>query len=516
MCAPVAVIKGGWRLINVADLITVNANRYPDCNAVICGDDGRELTWVEFDRMVNRFSNGLIEMGINKGDRVGIYLPNGPEWLIAFFGTMRIGAIALPFNILYKTGEISYILNNARAKLVVGAAREVKQNILNILDDIPSVKNIVTLGEPVEGAVDFCSVISKNSDILEKLDCAEDDVAAMLYTSGTTGRPKGVMLSHKNFMTKAALNSDALLLNEQDLFMTATPYCHIFITVTLLGPFYTGAAVLSMSRFNPEKALELLARYRVTHFAGVPTMYIYMMNFYSPEKYDLSAWRYKQTAGYSMPPGLFNKIERTFGPGLCEYYGSTETSATVTYNRLGHSKTGSIGLAAPGYSLKVADEDGNELPAGEVGEILVKGPGIFKGYWEMPEATEEAFKDGYFRTGDLGYRDEDGYFYIVDRKKDLILCGGYNVYPREVEGIIYQHPKILECAVLGKDDPDRGEVPEAYVVLRRGEILTEEELISFCKQRMASYKVPRFIYFIKEMPKNSTGKIMKWHLKERF
>jgi len=499
--------------VNIVDFITRNAEFYPHRRAIICGDDGREFTWSEYSQLINRFGNGLINLGVQKGDRVGIYLPNGPEWLIAFFGAMKIGAVALPFNILYKTGEISYILSNSRAKVVVGASPEVKQNILNILNEIPSVEKIITLGEPLEGTIDFQSFISENSDVLATVDCAEDDTATMLYTSGTTGRPKGVMLTHKNFVTKAAVNGVAEQISEQDIFMTATPYCHIFITVTLLGPLYVGASVLSMARFNPDKALDLLSRYRVTHFAGVPTMYIFMMNSYSPEKYDLSAWRFKQTAGYSMPPELFNKIESTFGPCLCEYYGSTETGATVTYNRVGHSKIGSIGPVAPGYSMKVVDENFNELPANEVGELLIKGNGIFKGYWEMPEATKEAFKDGYFCTGDLGYKDEDGYFYIVDRKKDLILCGGYNVYPREVEDILYQNPKILECAILGKEDPDRGEVPVAYIVLRQGEQLTEEEVIDFCKQRMASYKVPRFVNFIDEIPKSSTGKILKRMLK---
>jgi len=500
--------------MNIVDLITKNAEYYPESRAIICGDDGREFTWAEYNLLINRFGNGLIKMGIEKGDRVGIYLPNGPEYLIAFFGAMKIGAIALPFNILYKSGEISYILSNSRAKAVVGASREVKQNVLSIRDEIPSVEKFITYGELVEGTIDFNSFITESSDVLATADCAEDDTATMMYTSGTTGRPKGVMLTHKNFVTKAAVNGLAEQISEQDIFMTATPYCHIFITVTLLGPLYVGASVLSMSRFNPEKALELLSQYKVTHFAGVPTMYIFMMNSYSPEKYDLSSWRFKQTAGYSMPPELFNKIEDVFGPALCEYYGSTETGATVTYNRVGHSKIGSIGPVAPGYSMKITDENGNELPAGEVGEILVKGNGIFKGYWEMPEATEEAFKDGYFCTGDLGCCDEDGYFFIVDRKKDLILCGGYNVYPREVEDILYQNPKILECAVLSKEDPARGEVPVAYAVLKKGEELTEEELIDYCKQRMASYKVPRFVYFIDEIPKSATGKIMKRLLKE--
>lgn len=501
--------------MNLTDLITKNVAYFPNRRAVICGDDGREFTWTEYNQLINRFCNGLRKLGVAKGDRVGIYLPNGPEYLIAFFGAMRLGAIALPFNILYKSGEISYILNNSRAKVVVGAAQETKQNILSIRNELSSLEQVITYGEPVEGTIDLYTLISENSDEFETVDCDEEDICAMMYTSGTTGRPKGVMLTHRNFVTKAALNGVAEQISEQDIFMTAAPYSHIYITVTLLGPLYVGASVLSMARFHPEKTLELLSKYRVTHYAGVPTMYIFMLKSYSPDKYDLSAWRYKQCAASSMPPEIFKQVEETFGVGVVEYYGSTETGATVTYNRCGHSKVGSIGLTAPGYSIKIADDQGNELPVGEVGEILVKGPGIFKGYWEMPEATKEAFKDGYFCTGDLAYRDEEGYLFLVDRKKDMILCGGYNVYPREVEDIVYQNPKILECAVISEKDPARGEVPALYAVLKDGEKMTEDEMIDYCKQKMASYKVPRFVYFIDEIPKSATGKIMKRLLKEK-
>jgi len=499
--------------VNISDFVTRNAEETPGRVAVICGDDGREFTWDKLNRLVNQFGNALIDIGIQKGDRVGLYVHNSPEFIIAYFGITKIGAVALPFNILFKAGEIGYILNDARAKAIFGASQEVKENLMPILNEMPSIEKVIVLGKPVEGTVDFNTFISGKSDKLETVDCAEDDLASMLYTSGTTGRPKGVMLTHGNLIANGNANGHEILANDQDLFFTGTPFCHIFFVTTILGPFSVGAGVLTASRFNPEKALELMSRYRVTHFAGVPTMYIFMLNVFSPEKYDLSAWRFGQSAGYSMPVEHIKRIEETFQIGLCEFYGATETSATASYNRLGHGKPGSVGRVPRGWSCKIVDDSYNELPVGEVGEILVKGPGVFKGYWERPEATEEAFKDSYFCTGDLGKLDEDGYLYIVDRKKDLILNGGYNVYPREVEEILYQNNKILECAVIGEKDPDRGEVPIAFVVLKEGEQLTESELIDFCKKNMASYKVPRRIKFIDEMPKSATGKLLKRMLK---
>jgi long-chain acyl-CoA synthetase len=495
--------------MNISGFITNNASYNPRKKAVICGDDGREFTWAELDKIVNKLGNALVNMGVKKGDRVAIYLPNSPEYIFTYFAVARIGAIANPFNILFKTREISYIVNDSKASVLVGFSGETEQNVVGVKDQFPHLEKIVTVGNPVEGAVDFYSLISEASEDLDAVDCNFNELVTLMYTSGTTGQPKGVMLSHGNLKALAALNSAMVHINDQDLFITATPFCHIFFVETVLNPFYVGAGVVIMQRFNAEKTLELISRYQVTHFAGVPTMYIFMLQQCESAEYNLKAWRVARSAGASMPVEYIRKIEEQFGVFFIESYGATETSSTMAYNRLGHGKAGAVGPVGREIQVKLVDESGKKLPAGELGEILVKGPGVFKGYWEMPEATRAAFDGGWYRTGDLGKYDEDGYFYIVDRKKDMLICGGYNVYPREVEEVIYQHPKVMEVAVLGVKDPVRGEVPKAFIRLKDGEEMAVQEMIDFCKQRMASYKVPRNIEFLAELPKSPTGKILK-------
>lgn len=440
---------------------------------------------------------------------MAIYLPNSLEYIFTYFAVARIGAIANPFNILFKTGEISYIVNDSKACILIGFSGETEQNVMRVKEHFPYLEKIITVGLPVEGAIDFYSLISGASENLETVDCSPDELVTLIYTSGTTGQPKGVMLSHSNLQSLAALSSIMVHINDQDLFMTATPFCHIFFVESVINPFYAGAGVVIMQRFNPEKTLELISRYQVTHFAGVPTMYIFMLQQFESAKYNLKAWRVARSAGASMPVEYVNQIEKQFGVFFVESYGATETSSTITYNRLGHGKAGAVGPAGRDIHVKLVDESGNELPPGELGEILVKGPGVFKGYWGMPEATRAAFEGEWYHTGDLGRYDEDGCFYIVDRKKDMLICGGYNVYPREVEEVIYQHPKVLEAAVLGIKDSVRGEVPKAFIRLKDGEKMTVQEMVDFCKQKMASYKAPRNIEFLSELPKNPTGKILK-------
>ena len=324
------------------------------------------------------------------------------------------------------------------------------------------------------------------------------------------------MLTHNNYWQQAELNSCYLLhINDQDSLLSANPYCHIFFVTTVLGPMFKGAAVVVMPRFFPEKALEMITRHKATHFAGVPTMYIYMLNHYQQnrDKYDLSSLRVVQSAGAAMPAEFIPQIEENFGVDYCELYGLTETCSAVTYERAGHNLAGSIGLVAHNWEVKIVDEKGVEVPTGVVGEFLVKGPGLFKGYWKMPEATKAAFHDGWFYTGDLGYANDDGYLFIVDRKKDLIICGGYNVYPREIEELLFTHPAVLEAAVIGINDSEKGEIPQAFIVTKPGSDITEDDIKTFCKENMAAYKVPRVVKIIKELPKNPTGKVLKRELK---
>jgi len=497
--------------MNLVQIIEKNVRRIPQRTAVI--SETTNYTWEEFNRQVNRLGNALMKQGVSKGDRVAICLPNSPEYLVFYFAVVKLGAVAVPFNVMLKSAEITYIVNNSEAKLLIGLAEETMNKVLEIQTRMPSLEKVIVVGQHnLKDALSYPQMLEGESDELLQVDCAPDDIVTILYTSGTTGQPKGAMLTHSNFYNNAELNACyVLMISDQDRFMTGTPFCHIFFVLTVLGPMYKGAAIVTMPRFFPDKALELISKFKITHFAGVPTMYIYMLQTYleNPQKYNLQAWRFAQSAGAAMPAEYIPKIVEAFGTGFCECYGSTETSSTCTYGRLEHGKAGSIGLTADTWEVIIADNSNNPVAQGEVGEIAVKGPGLFRGYWKMPEATAEAFIDGWFHTGDLGRVDEDGYFYIVDRKKDMLICGGYNVYPREVEEVLYIHPAVLEVAVIGVRDEAKGEVPKAFITLRPGRQADEMEIIAFCKERMAAYKVPRVVEFPLELPKNASGKILK-------
>lgn len=503
--------------MNLAQIIEKHERRTPHRPAVI--SEQIQWSWQEFHVQVKRLGNALRKLGVGKGERVAVYLPNSPEYLVTYFAIAEIGAIAVPFNIMFKRSEITYIVNNSRAKILVAAADQAAEHVQNIRDRLPTLEHLIVVGEhQLENAFSYQQLLSENDDNLQMVDCAPDDVVTILYTSGTTGQPKGAMLTHANFYDNGELNgSYTLHINDQDSFLTGTPFCHIFFVLTVLGPMFKGGAVVTMPRFFPDKALELISKYQVTHFAGVPTMYIYMLQTYKadPDKYDLSSWRFAQSAGAAMPAEYVKEIENCFKVGFCECYGSTETSSTCTYGRLGHGKPGSIGLPADTWEVQIVDEGNQAVDVGAVGEIIVKGPGVFKGYWDMPEATAAAFTGEWFHTGDLGRADEDGYLYVVDRIKDMLICGGYNIYPREIEEVLYTHPAVLEAAVIGIPDAAKGEIPKAYITLKpNGERMSEGDMIAFCKERVAAYKVPRIVEFVEELPKNATGKILKRALKE--
>jgi len=502
--------------VNIASIIEFNAGRIPEWTAVIDGDTGERYSHRRFNELVDSLAGSLVGAGIKKGDRVGIYLPNSPAYLLAYFAVAKTGAVAVPFNIIYRSREIEYILNNSRAQFLIAAAEEYRAWVLPIRERLPHLQQVVVVGGAAPGAVELEEFMS-GGGAFTAVDCRPEDPVTILYTSGTTGRPKGAVLTHGNFLENARLNGCYVLhINDQDLFHTGTPFCHIFFVLTVLGPLYVGAGVVTARRFYPEQALQIISRYRVTHFAGVPTMYIYMLAAREKGDYDLRAWRFAQSAGASMPAEHIKEIEERFGVSFCECYGSTETSSTVTFGRLGHGKPGSIGLPARGWEVKVVDEKGELCPSGEVGELWVRGPGVFKEYWEMPEETRASFTGRWFHTGDMARYDEDGYFYIVDRKKDMLICGGYNIYPREVEEVLYTHPAVLEAVVLGVPDAVKGEIPKAFIVLKDGMQLSEEELTAFCKQRMAPYKVPRSVEFVAGLPKGPSGKILKTVLREQL
>ncbi|MHB8917577.1 MAG: class I adenylate-forming enzyme family protein [Desulfocucumaceae bacterium] len=497
--------------MNLSKMIETNSKRIPGWPAVISED--RQLTWAEFNLRVSRIGSALRRLGVKKGDRVAIYLPNSPEYLIAYFAVARVGAVAVPFNIMYRSAEIQYIINNSGARILVAASAETGANVVGIMDRLPTLEHLICVGEnPVAGALPFSDLLAEGKDDFKAVDCALDDVVTIMYTSGTTGVPKGAMLTNHNFWEQADLNSCYILhINDRDRLLTGAPFCHIFFVTTVLGPMYKGAAVVTMPRFFPGKALEMISKFRVTHFAGVPTMYIYMLQHYRDyrEKHDLKAWRVAKSAGAAMPAEYISRIEETFGVDFCECYGATETSSACAYGRLGHGKAGSVGLPAHSWEVKIVDDGGRAVPAGEIGEIIVKGPGVLKGYWNMPEATASAFTDGWLHTGDLARADEEGYIYIVDRKKDMLICSGYNIYPREVEEVLFTHPAVLEVAVVGIPDSAKGEIPKAFIVLKPDMQAEAADIIAFCKERLVAYKAPRVIEFCTGLPKSPTGKIIK-------
>lgn len=503
--------------MNLASILEENVRRIPHWPAVI--SEVAKYSWAEFNSQVNKMGNALRKQGVSKGDRVLVSLPNSPEYLITYFAIVKLGAIAVPFNVMFKSAEVAYIGNNSEPRVFVSIAGETLSTIMGTVDAIPSVEKIIVVGEhELNNVLSFPQILEGEPDQLELVDCEPDDVVTILYTSGTTGKPKGAMLTHSNFYKQAELSSCYVtLLNDQDVALTGAPFCHIFFVASVLGPMFKGAAVVTLPRFSPEKALKLISKFRVTYFAGVPTMYIYMLQTYfeNPNNYDLKSWRNALSAGAAMPKEYISKLTETFGVYFGENYGATETSSTVTFGRLGHVRAGSIGLPAHNVKVIIVDENNQRVAQGQVGEIIVNGPGVFKGYWNMPEATKEALVDGWFHTGDLARSDEEGYLYIVDRKKDMLICGGYNVYPREVEEVLYSHPSILEAAVIGVPDAAKGEVPKAFITLKPNLQANEEEVIAFCKERMAAYKAPRIVEIVSEFPRNNTDKILKRVLKNR-
>jgi len=503
--------------LNLAQMIERNVRRITDWPAVL--SESTNYTWKELNCQVNKMGNALRKLGVNHGDRVAVSVPNSPEYFVTYFAIVKLGAIAVPFNIMFKSPEATYIINNSEAKLFVTLAGETINSILGMKDKTPSLEKIILIGEhELDNVLSYPQILEGESDELELVDCASDDIATILYTSGTTGQPKGAMLTHNNLYKQAELNACYVnLITDQDVTFTGTPFCHIFFVTTVLAPMYKGAAVVTTPRFFPEKALELISKFKVTHFAAVPTMYIYMLQTYleNPQQYNLKAWRNAQSAGASMPAEHITRIEASFGVDFCENYGATETCSTAAYGRLGHGKVGSIGLPSDTWEVIIADQNNQLVPQGEIGEIVLKGPGLFKGYWKMPEATAEAFVDGWFHTGDLGRADEDGYLYVVDRKKDMLICGGFNIYPREVEEVLYSHLAVFEAAVVGVPDSVKGEIPKAFITLKPGCQAVEDEIIAFCKERMSAYKAPRVVEFLTELPKNLSGKILKRMLVNR-
>jgi long-chain acyl-CoA synthetase len=488
--------------LNLASIVTDSAARAPEAVAVRLGP--LELTYAELDDRSARLAALLREEGLQQGDRVGVMLPNVLEFPITYYGVLRAGGVVVPMNVLLKRREIAFYLEDSGAKLLLawhGFAAEAREGAEDAGAELLEV-------EP-EG---FAELLGDREPATELADTGEEDTAVILYTSGTTGKPKGAELTHFNLSRNSDIASRTTSdVKAGDVVLGALPLFHSFgQTVSMNASLRVGATLTLLPKFDPGEALEIMQRDGVTHFYGVPTMYGALLHHPGREDRDTSTLRICITGGASMPVEVLRGFEEAFGCELLEGYGLSETSPVTCVNHPGRPrKPGSIGTPIEEVEMKVVDENDRDVSQGEVGEIVVRGHNVMKGYWQRPDATEEAMRGDWFHTGDMARVDEDGYYFIVDRKKDLIIRGGYNVYPREVEEVLYEHPKIREAAVLGVPHDEWGEEIGAAVVLHEGEELAQQEVSEYVKERIAAYKYPRIVWFMEELPKGPTGKILK-------
>jgi long-chain acyl-CoA synthetase len=488
--------------LNLASIVTESAARMPDSPAVRLG--GTELSYADLDERSARLAALLRARGMEPGDRVGVMLPNVLEFPIAYYGVLRAGCIVVPMNVLLKRREIAFYLEDSGAKLLLawhGFAEEARGGAADAGAELIEV-------EPQS----FAALLAEQEPAPGLAETAEDDTAVILYTSGTTGKPKGAELTHLNLFRNADISSrNTCEIEPGDIAFGGLPLFHSFgQTVGMNATLKVGACLALVPKFDPGEALETIQRDGITHFYGVPTMYGALLHHPERESFDTSTLRTCITGGASMPVEVLRGFEDAFGAIVLEGYGLSETSPVSSSNHPDKErKPGSIGTPLEGVEMKVVDEDDNEVAQGEVGEIVIRGHNIMKGYWQRPDATAEAMRGGWFHSGDMARVDEEGYFYIVDRKKDLIIRGGYNVYPREVEEVLYEHPKIREAAVLGVPHDEWGEEIGAAVVLHDGEQLDPEEVSAYVKERIAAYKYPRIVWFLDDLPKGPTGKILK-------
>ena len=489
--------------MNLASLLTRTA--LASATAVAITDGDTETTFADLDASSARAAGVLAALGIGPGDRVGVMLPNVTEFPAVYYGVLRTGGVVVPMNPLLKSREISYYLSDSGASVIVAwhtAAGEV----------VPAAAEVgarVLLVDPAS----FDGVLAAATPYRDLAERTGSDTAVILYTSGTTGRPKGAELTHDNLTRNVEVTLDDLLrLGSGDVVFGGLPLFHSFgQTVTLNAAIAAGATLVLLPRFDARQALRLIANHAVTVFAGVPTMYSALLGVADGASFDVSALRVCVSGGAAMPVEIMRRFEDTFDTTVLEGYGLSETSPVASFNKPGTArKPGSIGTPVHGVEMRVVGLAGNAVPPGEVGEIAIRGHNIMKGYWNQPEATAAAIDpEGWFRTGDMGRVDEEGHFFIVDRVKDLIIRGGYNVYPREIEEVLYEHPDVREAAVVGIPHDELGEEVGAAVVLRPGATVTGEQLREFVKNQVAAYKYPRRLWFVDELPKGPTGKILK-------
>lgn len=502
---------------NFGSLIREKALKHHSKTLFIFRDN--EVSFKDFHEKTSRMAARMLGYGLNMGDRVIVHFGNGLEIVESYFAVGKAGAISIPLNTMFTAREMKYIINNAEAKFII-TSEDSLAKVLSIRDEIPTVQKIFVAGrgEP-PGVIPYRQLYEGTTQEVQGLDVDPESISMVFYTSGTTGNPKGAMLTHNGLITNAEVMVESLGFTENDRSLCILPFFHLFATMfSLLQMIIAGGStVIVEGKFDEEIACQFIEKYKVTVLLGVPTIFIYLINYPGRRKYDLSSLKIGVTGSGPVPITLKEQFEKEVGIVVVEGYGLTEGGPIVCIERPGgERRLGSCGLTLPGLETRVVDQKGKDVPPGEIGELIVKGyPYIMKGYWKMPKETSETLRNGWLYTGDLVKKDKDGYIYIVDRIKDMIVRGGYNIYPKEVEMVLYSHPSVLEAAVVGVFDKVLGEIPKAYIVLKPGENISEEEVNKYCRENLAAYKVPREIVFVDELPKTGSGKISKVEIRER-
>jgi long-chain acyl-CoA synthetase len=501
--------------LSIYEVLDQTVQKYPNQLAVIDGEI--ELNYGRLKEMVDAFASVLYKRGFQKEDRIGLMLPNGIHYMIAYFSVQRLGGIVVQVNPLYQTSELEYMLEDADPKwFICGRNQEEK------LNKIIRFENVQVIFTKNVNDVDQIMLDVKNIELPPLNIVPTEDVAILQYTGGTTGKSKGVMLTHFNIICNIHQSGEVVssVMNKgEERILGVSPLTHAMAMSNMNSAILMAATYIILEKFDATKLLHLIHRYRPTYMVGSPTMYIALLNHPDLEKYDLSCFKICISGSAPLPVEVLKELERKTGAQIFEGYGLSEGTTSTHRTPLGGKrKIGSVGKAIPGTESKIVDlETGlEEVPVGENGELIIKGPQVMKGYWKKPEETVLTVRDGWLYTGDIAFRDEDGFYYIAGRKKDMIIAGGLNIYPAEVEEVLYQHPKVAETCAFGVPDPYLGEKLLAIIILKKGESLSDKELLSWCEGRIARYKIPRAIEFRDALPKTIVGKILRRQLVEEY
>jgi acyl-CoA synthetase (AMP-forming)/AMP-acid ligase II len=516
----------------LSQVLSDSAASFPDRPAILF--EGRRTTYRELDREVDRLARGLVELGVEKGDKVGLWMPNVPEWIVVYFAVERIGAIVVPMNTRYKTHEVRYILDDSEAKALFMVDTFVGIDYLEMLrevrKDLPRLEHMVVQGEAPAGTHPFSEVLALGETSLTQRPgrrppaVRPEDCAFILYTSGTTGNPKGAMLSHHNMGENARQVTEVLHTTEKDVFLLAVPFFHCFGCVMgILGAITWGAAIVPMPVFKAKEALDLVEREKVSILYGVPTMFVLELEEARRGKedgsrYDVSSLRTGIMAGAPCPVEVMRGTMEDLRCNVAIAYGLTEASPVITMTRFEDSlerRVETVGRPLPGIEVKISDDGHRPLPRGEMGELACRGYNVMLGYYRMPDKTAEVVdEEGWLYSGDLATMDDEGYIKIVGRKKDMLITGGFNVYPAEIEEYLFTHPKVQNVSVVGVPDAVMGEAGIAYIIPREGATIAPQEIVDFCAAEIANFKIPRYVEVVKELPMTQSGKVQKFRLRE--